>query len=174
MPRKHHAARAGASIIGDFARPRRCPPLGEPPTRMSPDLWKFLQQNIFLVAIALVSGAMLIWPLLRRGVAGASVDTLQATLLINKEDAVVLDVREPAEFAAGRIAHARNVPLAQLGNRLGELEKLKDRPVIVSCASGNRSLSAAGTLRKHGFTKVYSLAGGMGAWVQAGLPVEKK
>jgi rhodanese-related sulfurtransferase len=141
---------------------------------MSPDLWKFLQQNIFLVAIAVVSGAMLIWPLLRRGAGGASVDTLQATLLINKEDALVLDVREPGELAAGRIAHSRNVPLSQLANRLGELEKFKDRPVIVSCASGNRSFSAASTLRKHGFSKVYNLAGGFGAWAQAGLPVEKK
>jgi rhodanese-related sulfurtransferase len=141
---------------------------------MSPDLWKFLQQNVFLVAIAVVSGAMLVWPLLRRGAAGPSVDTLRATLLINKEDALVLDVREPAEYASGRIAHSRNVPLGQLANRLGELEKYKEKAIIVSCASGNRSLSAASTLRKHGFSKVYSLAGGMGAWAQAGLPLEKK
>lgn len=141
---------------------------------MSPDLWKFLQQNIFLVAIAVVSGAMLIWPLLRRGAAGPTVDTLQATLLINKEDALVLDVREPAEYASGRIAHSRNVPLAQLANRLGELAKYKDKPIIVACASGNRSLSAASTLRKQGFAKVYNLAGGFGAWQQAGLPVERK
>lgn len=141
---------------------------------MSPDLWKFLQNNIFLVAIAVVSGLMLIWPLLRRGAAGPSVDTLQATLLINKEDALVLDVREPAEAAAGRIVHSRNVPLSQLASRIGELEKYKDRPIIVSCASGNRSMSAAGTLRKNGFSKVYSLAGGIGAWQQAGLPLERK
>lgn len=141
---------------------------------MSPDLWTFLQQNIFLVAIALVSGAMLLWPLLRRGAAGPSIDTLQATLLINKEDAVVLDVREPGEVAGGRIAHSRNVPLSQLAGRLGELEKYKSKPVIVACAMGNRSTSAAGTLRKHGFTRVYNLAGGYRAWQQAGLPVERK
>jgi rhodanese-related sulfurtransferase len=127
---------------------------------------KFLTENIFLIAIAFVSGAMLVWPLVRRGAAGASVGTLEATMLINQKDAVVIDVREPGEFAQAHILNARNVPL-------GEIERFKEKPVIVSCATGNRSGSAASVLRKHGFTNVVNLAGGIAAWQQAGLPTGK-
>jgi rhodanese-related sulfurtransferase len=132
---------------------------------------KFIQDNIFLIAVAFMSGAMLVWPLVRRGAGGAVVNTLQATMLINKEDALILDVREPAEFNAGHILNARNIPLGELDKRAGELSKWKDKPIVVSCASGNRSGSAVGTLKKQGFTRAVNLAGGFGAWRQAGLPI---
>jgi len=141
---------------------------------MTMEIWHFVQQNLFLVAIAFVSGGMLLWPLVRRSSGGPWVDTLQATLMINKEDALVLDVREPAEVAGGKIVNSRNVPVSQLESRIKELEKYKNKPVIVACASGNRSASAVGRLKKHGFTKVFNLSGGVGAWQQAGLPLEKK
>jgi rhodanese-related sulfurtransferase len=135
---------------------------------------KFIQDNIFLIAIAFVSGAMLVWPLVRRGAGGATVNTLQATMMINREDALVLDVREPAEFAAGHILNARNIPLGELEKRADELAKWREKPVVVACATGNRSAAAAATLKKHGFAKAVNLAGGFGAWQQAGLPVGKK
>jgi rhodanese-related sulfurtransferase len=134
---------------------------------------KFITENIFLIAIAFVSGAMLVWPLVRRGAGGPSVGTLEATMLINQKDAVVIDVREPGEFAQSHILNARNIPLGELTARIKELERFKERPVIVSCATGNRSGSAAALLRKHGFTNVVNLAGGVAAWQQAGLPTEK-
>jgi rhodanese-related sulfurtransferase len=136
---------------------------------------KFFQdpQNLLLIAVAFISGAMLVWPLVRRGMGGQSVNTLQATLLINQKDAVVIDIREPGEFAQGHILHARNMPLGELEARLKELEKYKARPVIISCATGNRSGSAAAILRKHGFTNVVNLNGGIAAWRQAGLPTGK-
>ena len=134
---------------------------------------KFLTENIFLIAIAFVSGAMLVWPLVRRGAAGASVGTLEATMLINQKDAVVIDVREAGEFAQTHILNSRNVPLGEIEARIKELERFKDKPVIVSCATGNRSGSAASVLRKHGFTNVVNLAGGVAAWQQAGLPTGK-
>jgi rhodanese-related sulfurtransferase len=134
---------------------------------------KFLAENIFLIAIAFVSGAMLVWPLVRRGAAGASVGTLEATMLINQKDAVVIDVREPGEFAQTHILNSRNVPSGEIEARIKELERFKDKPVIVSCATGNRSGSAAAVLRKHGFTNVVNLAGGVAAWQQAGLPTGK-
>jgi rhodanese-related sulfurtransferase len=137
------------------------------------NLLKFVTENIFLVAVAFVSGAMLIWPALRRGAGGAAVSIQEATLLINRQDALVLDVREPAEFEKGRVIGARNVPLSQLEGRAGELEKYKAKPVIVICASGNRSRSALGSLRRLGFQQVFELAGGVAAWQQAGLPLEK-
>jgi rhodanese-related sulfurtransferase len=134
---------------------------------------KFITENIFLIAIAFVSGAMLVWPLVRRGAGGASVGTLEATMLINSKDAIVLDVRTPAEFAQSHILNSRNIPLDEIEARVKELERFKEKPVIVSCATGNRSGSAAAVLRKHGFTNVVNLAGGVAAWQQAGLPTGK-
>ena len=132
---------------------------------------KFVTDNIFLIGVALVSGGMLVWPALRGGARGAAVSPQEATLMINREDAVVLDVRSPEDFGKGHILNARNVPLSQLEGRAGELHKHKARPVIV-CEDGARS-SATGVLRKMGLEKVYVLAGGLSAWQQAGLPVEK-
>jgi rhodanese-related sulfurtransferase len=131
---------------------------------------KVIQENIFLIAVAFVSGAMLVWPMVRRA-GGANVDTLQATMLINKEDALILDVREPAEYNAGHILNARNIPLGELDKRAGEIAKWKERPIVVACASGNRSSSALGVLKKHGFSRAVNLAGGFAAWQRAGLPV---
>jgi len=139
---------------------------------MKIDLLKFVFENIYLIAAAFVSGAMLLWPMVRRG-GGASVNTLEATQLINREDALVLDVRNADEFNKGHILNARNMPLSQLDTRIAEIEKLKEKPVIVACESGNRSGAAAAALRKRGFARVFNLSGGIGAWQQAGLPVEK-
>ncbi len=134
---------------------------------------KFIQDNIFLIAVAFASGAMLVWPMVRRGAGGANVNTLQATMMINHEDALMLDVREPAEFNAGHILNARNIPLGELEKRGGELSKWKDKPIVIACATGNRSASAVGVLQKQGFARVVNLAGGFAAWQQAGLPVGK-
>jgi rhodanese-related sulfurtransferase len=133
----------------------------------------FVQNNLLLIAVAFVSGAMLIWPLVRRGAGGPWVSTLQATHMINREDALVLDVRLPEEYSRGHILGAKNAPLAELERRLPELAKFKARPVIVLCESGNRSTNAVGLLRRGGFDRVYNLAGGLAAWQQAGLPVSK-
>lgn len=135
---------------------------------------EFIQNNFMWIIVAFVSGGMLLWPLVRGRAGGPGVGPTQATLMINREDAVVLDVREPSEWAQGHIVNARHIPAGQLEKRLTELEKFKDKAVIVCCASGNRSASASGTLRKAGFTKVYNLAGGIAAWDQAGLPTTKK
>jgi len=133
---------------------------------------EFILNNLLLVGIAFVSGAMLLWPMVRRGGA-ASVDTLAATRLMNSSDALMIDVREPDEYRAGHILGARSAPLAQLDKGAGELARFKERELIVYCADGRRSGTALGALRKAGFSKVHSLAGGFSAWRQAGLPVEK-
>ena len=133
---------------------------------------KFVMDNIFLIAVAFVSGAMLIWPLVRRG-GGPTVSTLEATQMINRQDALVLDVREQTEYAKGHILNARNIPLAQIEARIGDLGKQKDKPVIVHCENGSRAGVAVSALLKQGFANVVSLNGGYLAWQQAGLPVEK-
>lgn len=137
------------------------------------DLLKFVTEHIFLVAVAVVSGAMLIWPLVRRGAGGSSISTLQATLLINQQNALVLDVRDAAEYEKGHLLNARHLALGEIAARTGEIEKFKARPVIVVCESGNSSDRAVSALRKQGFGQVFSLSGGIGAWRQAGLPLEK-
>lgn len=133
---------------------------------------EFINQNILLIAVVVVSGLGLLWPLVMGG-AKNEVSPAQATLLINREDAHVIDVREVDEFAGGHLPEARNVPLAKLADRISEIEKFKDKPVIVCCASGMRSVKASGELAKLGFAKVHSLAGGVDAWVGAGYPVKK-
>lgn len=135
---------------------------------------EFLQQNIWLVLLAAFSGIMLILPTIRGRLSGAlSADTTQAVQLINHQDALILDVREANEFAAGHIANARHIPLGQLAGNLKPLEKHKDKAVVVNCRSGTRSAMACGVLRKNGFTQVYNLKGGIMAWEQAGLPMVK-
>ena len=133
----------------------------------------FVTKNIFLLLIALVSGGMLLWPFLRKGAGGPWVNTLEATQLINRSDALVVDLRSAEDYARGHILGAKSVPLADLERRAGELEKHKARPVIVHCGDGNRAGGGVATLRKLGFGSVSNLSGGYAAWQQAGLPVEK-
>jgi rhodanese-related sulfurtransferase len=131
----------------------------------------FVRNNLLLFVVAFVSGAMLLWPLVRRTAGGPWVTTVEATHLINREDALVIDVRDPGEYGAGHILGAKNVPLSRLGE--GELTKRKDRPVIVYCDGTDRSSKAVSLLKKQGYTRVANLSGGLKAWQQAGLPVEK-
>lgn len=135
---------------------------------------EFISKNIFIVMIAAISGGMLLWPLLRKGAGGPWVNTLQATQLMNREDAVVVDVRPAAEFAKGHILGARSIPLADLEKRAGDLGKYKAKPVIIYCDAGNRAGGGVALLRRNGFGNVVNLTGGYAAWQQAGLPVEKK
>ena len=135
---------------------------------------KFVINNIWLVLAAAASGAILIWPLVNRRLSGVpEVGALQAVQLLNRKDAVMIDVREAAEFSAGHAPNARNIPLAQLDKRIAELEKFKNRPAVVVCQTGGRSHAAIALLKKAGFAEVVVLAGGIGAWQQANMPVEK-
>ena len=129
--------------------------------------------NFLLAATAAVSGAMLLWPLARRAGGGPRVGAAEATMLINREDALLVDVREPGEYSAGHALGAKNVPLARIDDGGSDLAKRKERPLVVYCDSGERSAKAAATLRKQGFARVTTLSGGLGAWQQAGMPVEK-
>ena len=97
----------------------------------------------------------------------------QATHLINREDALVVDVREPGEYGAGHVLGAKNLPLARIESGAGDVAKKKDATLILYCDSGDRSGKAAAALRSRATRKVVNLSGGFGAWKQAGLPVEK-
>lgn len=134
----------------------------------------FVQNNWHLFAIAIVSGTMLLWPLLRRSAGGPWVNTTEATQLMNRSEAIVLDLRSTDDYAKGHVLGAKNVPLADLERRAADFEKHKAKPIIVYSAEPNRASGAVAALRKLGFTSVHNLAGGYAAWQQAGLPVEKK
>lgn len=135
---------------------------------------EFVQSNIWLILLAVVSGFMLIMPNLGATLRGIKeVGVLEATQLINHRDAVVVDVREDKEWATGHIPNAKHIPLGQLSSRFKELEKFKGKPVVVGCRSGHRSASACAVLKKNGFNEVYNLKGGIIAWEQASMPVEK-
>jgi len=131
-------------------------------------------QNLALMAIATAAGILLMMTSLKRGGGGsAAVSAAEATQLMNHKNAVVVDVRSAEEFAAGSVIGARHVPLEALAARMGELARFKGRPLIVVCQSGTRSAKAVPQLSKEGFTEVYNLAGGIGAWKTAGLPLAK-
>lgn len=124
-----------------------------------------------LILLALVSGGLLLAPQLRGG--GKSIGTAEAVRLINHEKAVLIDVCEPAEFAAGHASGARNIPLGSLKDSKS-LPSNKALPVLLMCASGMRSGRAAGILKQLGYENVQCVAGGNGAWREANLPMEKK
>ena len=135
---------------------------------------EFVQKNIWLVMIAVASGALFIWPTLAKLFSrGREVGVAEAVQLINRKDAVIVDVREPNEFKAGHIPYARNIPAGQITERMKELEKLKAKPLLLICQTGTRSAQACGGLLKDGFAQTVALAGGMAAWQQAGMPVQK-
>ena len=132
---------------------------------------QFVVDNLFLFAVAIASGAMLLWPMVRARAAGPSLSSLEATRLINSKNAQVVDVRAAGDFAAGSLPNAKNIPSANLKERAGELKK--ERPVIVVCNTGSTAGPAAARLRAAGFTDVFVLAGGIKAWQDAGLPLRK-
>ena len=132
---------------------------------------KFIIDNWYLIFLALASGTMLLLPTLK-GV-GGGLSAAQAVQLINREKAVVIDVCEAEEFAAGHVGGAKNVPLSQLEERLPTLVKNKAVPVVMVCASGARANRAVAVAKKLGYDKAEALAGGLKAWREASLPIEK-
>jgi rhodanese-related sulfurtransferase len=133
---------------------------------------QFFIDNALLIAVAFVSGGMLVWPLVRGGSGSSSVGTAEAVRLINREKAVLIDVGEPREYDGGHAANARNVPIGQIESSK-DLPSNKALPLVVLCPTGARAGRAAATLRKLGYANVKSLAGGSKAWQEAGLPMEK-
>jgi rhodanese-related sulfurtransferase len=135
---------------------------------------QFITSNFFPISLALMSGAMIVWSMLGNRIRGIQEADIQAALqLINHKNAFVLDVREPDEYKGGHILNSQLIPLGKLKERIGELSKYKNVPVVVVCRSGNRSGTACVTLAKEGFSQAYNLAGGMMAWQKANLPTQK-
>jgi rhodanese-related sulfurtransferase len=128
---------------------------------------EFVQNNLLLIGVAFVSGALLLWPYVRRSAGGPAVDNTKATLLINREDALVLDVRDSNEFANGHVLGAKNIPLAQLESRVGELGKHQVKPVIVVCKAARTWRPRPAPCCARGASPTFTLAGGYQAWFSA-------
>jgi rhodanese-related sulfurtransferase len=135
---------------------------------------QFVQNNIWLVLIAVTSGIMLLWSFFGNRLRGVKeVDCAAALQMINHKEACVLDVREPDEYKSGHLLNAKSIPLGKLRERIGEMERYRDKPIVVVCRSGNRSATACALLGRDGFAQVYNLAGGVTAWQKASLPLER-
>lgn len=132
----------------------------------------FIVNNWMLISIALVSGAMLLWPVVQ-GAATAGLTPAAAVQLINREKAVVVDVCEANEFATGHVTGAKNIPLGELEAKLATSVKNKALPLILVCQSGARSGRALAIAKKLGYEQAQSLGGGLAAWRAANLPVDK-
>ncbi|MBA3696064.1 MAG: rhodanese-like domain-containing protein [Methylotenera sp.] len=133
---------------------------------------EFIKNNALLIGLAIGSGLMLLIPMFKKSMGGVpNLTPNEAVTLINRSNALVLDVRDEAEFATGHIADAMHIPIADLEARLGELKKYKTKPVLVNCQRGVRGGKACEVLRKAEFTQVNNLQGGLNAWVAAKLPI---
>jgi len=133
---------------------------------------EFIKSNIWLIGLAIGSGIMLLLPMLKKSAGGVpNLTAAEAVTLINRSHALVLDVRDDAEFANGHITDAKHIPVADLATRLGELKKYKSKAILVNCQRGARSAKACDILRKAEFTQVHNLHGGLNAWLAAKLPV---
>lgn len=137
-------------------------------------LFEFVGNHLYLVIAFAVVTVLLIKDLVDSLMRKYELVTpLQAVMLVNQEEAEILDVREPPEWAKGHIVNARLISLGDLDKHMDELSELKQRPLIVTCQSGTRSPAACKKLIQAGFEKVYMLKGGMTAWTDAGLPIAK-
>jgi rhodanese-related sulfurtransferase len=134
----------------------------------------FVQNNLLLILVLIVSGAMLVWPIIQRFIMPSNdIGTLEATRLINSSNAVLVDVRETKEYEGGRLPNAVHIPLSQLEGRAAELARYTGKPVVAYSMNGERSGLVNKALVRLGFADVYNLKGGFRAWKDAGLPVEK-
>ncbi len=133
---------------------------------------KFIIDNWMLILMAATSGGLLLWQVIQKN-AGGGVGTAEAVRLINREKGVLIDVCEPSEFAASHAVGARNIPLGTIDGSK-DLPSNKALPLVLLCASGARAGRAAALLRKAGHAQATAVTGGLSAWREAGLPVEKK
>ncbi|MDO5653448.1 MAG: rhodanese-like domain-containing protein [Brachymonas sp.] len=131
----------------------------------------FIINNWYWFLMAIGSGVLIAFPEILGDGSTKGIDLNEAVRLMNREKGVLVDIREPAEFAQGRVAQARNIPMAELNEKLPGAIKNKNLPVLFICASGLRSARAAKMAQKLGFENAHSVAGGMQAWRKANMPV---
>ncbi len=135
---------------------------------------EFVINHWLLFAALLVILGLLLWNLVSRSRGGIEIGAAEVTRLINREEAVVIDIRERAQYAKGHIVGAISVPNSELSEHIKDLEKYRDRPIILSCQIGDTSVKAGIALAKAGFIKLYRLKGGLLAWQNLNFPLTKE
>jgi len=131
---------------------------------------EWMQTNGVYLFIALLVGWMLWQRVLAPMLSGVKRMNAVEYLKMRSTDHVLIDVRSASEWASGHAPKAIHIPLDEISGRMRDVPG--NKPVVVVCASGNRSAMAATALAKNGFAPVFNFAGGMGAWRGAGLPVK--
>lgn len=138
-------------------------------------MFEFVKENAIYVGLAVGSAIALLWPLLNRGASGVvNVSATEAVMLMSRSKPLILDVRDATEFATGHIQGAKNIPMAELAGRIKEIEKFKDKPVLVHCQRGMSAKGACRILRAQQFSQLNNLQGGLDTWVEAKLPLIKQ
>ncbi len=130
------------------------------------------QNNLILIAVAIVSGLMLLWPMIQRQRGGAAIGTTQAVQMMNNQQATLVDIRPDSAYSTGHIPQSKHIPSSEIAQKTGSLAK--DKPLILVCDRGVTAVGAAVKFRAQGFTSVFTLEGGINAWTQAGLPITTK
>ncbi len=134
---------------------------------------EFIANHLFLVSLLVAISSLLFWNIFFSAMGASQIVPAEVTRLINHEDAALLDVRGAEDFERGHIINAVNIDVATLGDREKELDKYKDKTVVICCAQGPESIRVARSLKMKGFEKLYSLKGGISAWQNANLPLTK-
>ncbi|MFL6622682.1 MAG: rhodanese-like domain-containing protein [Sulfurifustaceae bacterium] len=135
---------------------------------------QFVLNNWYLFVALIVVLVLLVAPTVMQRLQGiSSLTPAQCVLLINRQNAVVIDVSEPSEYQAAHIPNAVSAPFSTLQQPSAPFDKYKERPVVVVGRNANRMVKAAGMLRKRGFASVGTLAGGLAAWEKENLPLAR-
>ncbi len=129
---------------------------------------------ILFFALAAVIGMIAFFEYQRMFSGVKQLSPIAATRLQNDEEAIFVDVREDSEYKNGHILGARHMPISSFDKRIAELDKFKKKPIIIYCSNGPRASRAAGKLRKAEFESLFTLAGGLGGWEKATMPISTK
>lgn len=140
---------------------------------MMEKLPEFMMNHPFLFAALAAVIAFIIMTELKRKTGPRAVTAREAVQLINDQDAVAVDIREPADYKAGHILNARHIPLSRLAEESARISGDKNKPVIVYCKSGTVSPGACARLKAEGYQQVYYLKNGIYGWLDENLPLEK-
>lgn len=129
------------------------------------------ENNLLILLIAVIAGALLLWPGITRGKQGSKLVLAQAIDKVNREHGIFIDIRPADQFKTGAIPQARNIPLDTLDSHIGSLPK--DKPIILVDAHGRNANSTVSKLHKQGFDKASFLEGGLQSWIEGGMPIKK-